>query len=153
MLRKALVLLLIPVAAGGGLFAGHMLRPPFPDAEPAEPEIAALPDPAEVEYVRLPSQFVVPLIEGGRIGGLVVMSLGLEMPTGQTEAVFAREPRLRDGFLRVLFDHANAGGFRGTFTDAAAMANLQQALLEAARKTLGDSVRAVLITDLVRQDS
>ena len=93
------------------------------------------------------------LLEGGRVGALVVLSLSLEVPLGQTEAVHAREPRLRDEFLRVLFDHANSGGFRGTFTDSANLVLLRRALLEAAQKAMGDSITDVLITDIVRQDS
>lgn len=57
-------------------------------------------------------------------------------------------------FLRVLFDHANAGGFRGTFTDGSTLVALRRALLEAARSAMGaEGVLDVLITDIVRQDS
>ena len=102
----------------------------------------------------MPTQFVVPVLEGGRVGALVVLALSLEVPVGQTDLVFTREPKLRDAFLRVLFDHANAGGFRGSFTDAATLVSLRRALLEAARKALGaDAVSDVLITDILRQDS
>lgn len=104
-------------------------------------------------YVRLNNQFIVPVIENGRISATVVLSLSLEVPEGTAETVYAREPRLRDAFLRVLFDHANAGGFRGVFTDGANLLILRRALTEAARKVLGDTVSDVLIADLVRQDA
>lgn len=105
------------------------------------------------DYVKLPNQFVVPVVEDGRVAALVILSLSLEVEPGASEAVFAREPRLRDGFLQVLFDHANAGGFRGTFTDGANLVLLRGALREAAAKVLGGQVRDVLISDIVRQDS
>jgi hypothetical protein len=107
----------------------------------------------EPDYVRLNNQFIVPVLEEGRVSATVVLSLSLEVPPGGTEAVYAREPRLRDAFLQVLFDHANAGGFRGVFTDGANLVVLRGALKEAARKVMGDDVTDVLISDLVRQDA
>ena len=72
--------------------------------------------------------------------------------TGQRETVYAREPKLRDAFLQVLFDHANMGGFRGTFTDSNNMDVLRNALNETARKSMGDLILDVLIMDIARQD-
>lgn len=156
-MRKLLPLILLLVGTAAGVGAGLALRPaPEPAAEGDAPAQAAekAPDhPVELEYVKLPSQFVIPLLEGGRVGALVVLTLSLEVPVGQTEGVHAREPKLRDEFLRVLFEHANTGGFRGTFTDTANLVVLRRALLEAARKAMGDGVTDVLITDIVRQDS
>jgi flagellar protein FliL len=103
--------------------------------------------------VKLSNQFVIPVMEDGRIASMVIMSINLEVTAGATEAVFGLEPKLRDGFLQTLFDHANAGGFRGSFTDSANMVNLRAALMEVARATLGDKVRDVLIVDIGRQDT
>jgi flagellar FliL protein len=55
--------------------------------------------------------------------------------------------------LQVMFDHANAGGFKGVFTDGANLILLRAALRETAQKLLGDMVVDVLIADLARQDS
>jgi hypothetical protein len=79
--------------------------------------------------------------------------LALEVDAGQNSAVFDREPRLRDAFLRAMFAHANAGGFDGSFTEATAMDPLREALGEAARRILGPVVRDVLIMDITRQDA
>lgn len=158
MIRKLIPVLLALVGLGGGLGAGLMLRPAPAEGEAAGPE-AAEPTAAEVEpalvpdYVKLNNQFVIPLLEEGRVVSLVVLSLSLEVKQGTNDTVFAREPKLRDVFLQVLFDHANAGGFRGSFTDAANLVLLRKALLEMAKTTLGDIVSDVLIVDIVRQDS
>jgi hypothetical protein len=109
--------------------------------------------PGPRDFVRMSNQFVVPIVENGRVAALVILSLGLEVEEGATETVFAREPKLRDAFLQVLFAHANAGGFRGAFTEAATVAILRQALREAAVTVLGASAHDVLISDMVRQDS
>ncbi len=105
------------------------------------------------DYVKLSNQFVVPVVEEGRVAAMVILSLTLEVPLGGSEAVYAREPKLRDAFLQVLFDHANAGGFRGAFTDGANLVVLRSALREVAQKIMGGAVSDVLIADIVRQDN
>lgn len=152
---KALILpvLFLLVGIGGGAAAGFFLRPveePSADAAPEEdtPEVAEEPP----EYVRLSNQFVVPVLEDGAVTGLVILSLGLEVEPGSTSTVFAHEPKLRDVFLQVLFSHANTGGFRGSFTDAANLIPLRSALKEAAAGVLPEIVHDVLINDIARQD-
>jgi flagellar basal body-associated protein FliL len=144
-----LVLALLGLAAGAG--AGLALRPAADPAGGAAP--APAPPAAPPDYVRLSNQFVVPVVEGGRVAAMVILSLGLEVAPGETEAVYAREPKLRDAFLQVLFDHANAGGFRGAFTEGSNVSLLRGALREAAQGVLGDTVRDILIADIVRQDA
>ena len=161
MKRLILPLALSILGLAAGVALGLVLRPAPPeppDAATAANEGAQAPAAAAEpliprEYVRLNNQFIVPIVEGGRIAALVVLSLSLEIEQGSSETVFKAEPKLRDAFLQVMFDHATAGGFRGTFTDAAAMAPLRGALGEAARSVLGAAVSDVLITEIVRQDS
>lgn len=109
-------------------------------------------DIATSEFVKMNNQFVVPVVSESEVQALVVMSLSLEMDAGGREIFYRREPKLRDGLLQVLFDHANAGGFDGIFTNGVKMNNLRAALLEAATKIMGYSVRDVLVTDILRQD-
>lgn len=143
-----LVLALVGLAAGAG--AGLALKPHEPEAAAEEPVAI---DPAAIpEYAKLSNQFVVPIVEDGRITSMVVLSLSIEVAQGMTEKVYAMEPKLRDGMLQALFDHANTGGFKGSFTDAANLVLLRGALLEVARKILHEDATDVLITDIVRQD-
>lgn len=105
------------------------------------------------DYVKLNNQFVVPVVQNGRVAALVILSISLEVTAGTSEKVYQVEPKLRDGFLQVMFDHANAGGFMGTFTDGSNMILLREALREVAQSTLGADVSDVLIVDIVRQDN
>lgn len=105
------------------------------------------------EYVKLNNQFVVPVVKDGRVDALVVLAISLEVGAGNTEVVYQREPKLRDVFLQVMFDHANVGGFSGTFTDGSNLIVLRTNLKEAAAMIMGTVVRDVLITDIARQDS
>lgn len=144
---------LIPIGLGvfglvAGAGAGLFLKP--------EAETAAEPPPEDVvppEYAKLNNQFVVPLLQDGQVVSMVILSLSLEVSAGSASLVYEREPKLRDLFLQVMFDHANSGGFRGSFTDAANLLPLRQALFEAAATVLPDVVSDVLIGDIVRQDS
>ncbi|MGL4238151.1 flagellar basal body-associated FliL family protein [Tabrizicola sp.] len=171
MMGKLLPILLAVVGLGGGVGAGLFLRPAAPAAENAEAghdgDHAAEPEHAEAEehsedddhaesgpdYVKMNNQFVVPVVEEGRVAAMVVLSLSLEVEAGNTEAVYQREPKLRDAFLQVLFDHANIGGFSGSFTDGSNLVVLRTSLKEAAAMILGTVVNDVLITDIARQDS
>lgn len=179
MIRKLIPFLLALLGLGAGVGAGFALRPAedAPAAEGHGEEAAAdaqtsgghgAEAPAEApaptghdaggeegapEYVKLNNQFVVPVLEGGRVVSMVILSLNLEVGTGQSEAIYAREPKLRDAFLQVLFDHANAGGFRGSFTDGSNLVILRRALLEKARTVAGEAVLDVLISDIARQDA
>lgn len=161
-MKKLLPLIMLLVGAGAGVGAGVFLRPP-PDlalAADAEEIDAATKtaakhikdDMADREYVKMNNQFVVPVVNGNFVQALVVMSLSLEVPAGQKDAIYSREPKLRDSFLQVLFDHANVGGFDGAFTNANNLAVLRNALREAAQKDMGDQISDVLIIDIARQD-
>lgn len=155
MIRKLIPLILALVGLGAGLGAGVFLRP-----APAEPAVAEkdAEETAEAEkpppdYVKLNNQFVVPIVEDGRVVSMVVLSLSLEVAPGNSETIYSREPKIRDVFLQVLFDHANTGGFRGSFTDGSNMIVLRRALKEKAIGVMGDIVTDVLITEIARQDS
>lgn len=172
MKKLLLPIILLIMGIGSGVGAGLYLKPEQV-AEEAEmtcscddPTIASLPPEeghsdapdttASVEntneFAKLANQFVVPLVTGGEMRGLVVMSISLEVPAGGVETIFALEPRLRDGFLQVMFNHANAGGFSDNFTAPANMRALRQELLQSAKRAAGDRVIDVLILDIVRQD-
>lgn len=175
-------LILALIGVGGGIGAGLALRPePEPVTEinpcgdPHAPTDAhsgdgamhasAAPGAGDVnhddaegqetashEYIKLNNQFIIPVVSHDMVDSLVVISLSIEALTGQTETIYAREPKLRDAFLQVLFDHANIGGFDGAFTDANNLDVLRMALTETAQNITGDIVNSVLITDIARQD-
>lgn len=152
---------LVVVGLGAGVGAGLALRPSPPEVDLAETEETAesaetaeeeLEEGAALSYVKINNQFVVPVIKDDRVSSLVVLSLSLEAPEADTTAIYDREPKIRDAFLQVLFDHAYVGGFDGVYTASANMKTLRSALLEVARNVAGDSISDVLITDIVRQD-
>ncbi len=167
-MKKIFPILLALMGVGAGVGAGLMLKPAPVEVVEINPcgetqlMAADMQDEEELvdneeamtsEFVKLNNQFVVPVVSDGRIEAMVVMSLSVEVGVGKKEAVYLREPKLRDAFLQVLFDHANMGGFQGAFTNSNNMDILRNALMETARKTMGDVISDVLILDLARQDT
>lgn len=158
MIKKLLPIILALLGAGAGIGAGLALRPAPPPL--TEEEAAALAEKAKEippelmpDYVRLNNQFVIPVVKEGRVAAMVILALSLEVVKDSSPEIFALEPKLRDAFLQVLFEHANAGGFDGSFTDGDNLLILRRALLDVAKKVLGDKVSDVLINDIARQDT
>lgn len=182
MMKILIPVILLLVGVGGGVGAGIMLAP-APAEEPAEgdgeetveaegEEVPLADDDAEdaenastaeeesgeestqaVEFLNMTNQFIVPLVDDGVVYGLVVVSISLEVIEGTIAAVHQLEPKIRDRFLQVLFNHANNGGFAGNFTDFRYIKSLKDELLRNAQVVAGKDVSDILILDLVRQDA
>lgn len=172
-MRKLLPIIMLILGVGGGIGAGIMLAP-APEAptelateegedatvKPAEEEThaededdhasdeAAIPN----EFIKINNQFIIPVMEREQLTSMVVVSLSLEMKPGLASKVHSYEPKIRDVFLRILFDHANMGGFRGAFTRSEILDPLRTALREEGRRYLGKDLVDVLILEITRQD-
>lgn len=158
----ALVLVVAGIVGGGALGAILRPAPPAPEAgaeipgggdapQAAEAAPPSLEDPAGT--VKLARQLIVPVVDGGVTRALMLFDVALDVPAGQQEAVFEREPRLRDAFLRELFEMSYSGMFEDTYTSDRVMDELRERLLAAARVQLGGQVNAVLILDALRQET
>jgi hypothetical protein len=154
---KFLPIVLPVLGLGAGVGAGILVPPPAHQAAncPAPETQAALaaPEPPDtpVEYMKLNNQFIVPLVEGNDVTSMVIVSLSLEIAQGRQQDIYNIEPKLRDAFLRVLFDHASLGGFEGNFLSHLGLDTLRLALREMGQTTAGPVLRDVLIVDLVKQ--
>ncbi len=140
-------------AAEGAAAAGGEASPcaadPFSPGKPAEKKKSA-----ELAYVTMDKPFVVPVFAGEKVAAMVVVSLSVETETESAHAIEDVKPQLRDGFLKVMFRHANSGGFDGSFTTGRKIEDLKSALLASAHEVVPDiPVDEVLITEIARQDS
>jgi len=180
-MKKLLPVVIALLGLGAGVGAGIALKPAPEEAHvadcaepqgeaaegaeavagcaPAETDPLAPGDPhdkkpaSELAYVPMDKPFVVPVFKGENVVAMVVMSLSVETETEAAPSVEAVEPRLRDSFLKVMFRHANSGGFDGSFTSGRKMEDLKSALLGAAREVMSETpVEEVLITEIARQD-
>lgn len=166
MKKLLLPVILLLLGVGSGVGAGLFLAPPVAP----ETEMATNPcgDPTEHvatddvdhndedtstnEYAKLSNQFIVPIVDDGLVSALVVLSLSVEVTAGNKDYVYLAEPKLRDGFLQAMFDHANIGGFSGNFTSAQNLRPLREDLSRLAKKIVPGIAKDVLIVDIVRQD-
>lgn len=160
MIKKLLPIILLLIGSAVGVGAGVFLRPPAVEMteeemvlkEEAKVAKAEEDNAANFEYLKMNNQFVIPIVQKERVSALVVLSISLEVPIGGKDPVFAREPKLRDAFLQVMFDHANLGGFEGEFTNPNNLGILRNALREVAQKHMADGISDVLIMEIARQD-
>jgi len=154
-MQKILVLVIILLGATGGIAAGFAYNVYLAPNSPSSDTQTAAPDQQETtefEYLKLNNQFLVPLVRDNALTGMIALTMSLELTPGHMDVVYAQEPKIRDAFLQVLFDHANMGGFVGQFTKSSNLESLKRQLYDVGRKISGDSVQGVLITDIARQD-
>ena len=174
-MKKLLPVLLVLFGIGGGLAAGVFLKPTqqSSDQETAdaptknEERTAAEAEKGSVtggetsedsaanqqrSYVKIGRQTIVPVIEGGKTRALMLFELAIDVAADTNDLVARMEPRLRDAFLRELLKMSYTGAFMSNFTNDAIIEELRGNLLSAARKHLGESVKDVLILDVMRQE-
>ncbi|TCL01445.1 hypothetical protein BXY66_2760 [Shimia isoporae] len=167
MIKKLLPIVLAVVGIGAGIGAGVMLRPapaPVENHEAAEagdaheetaqaelPHIASEASDA-LDYLELEDQFVIPVVEDGRMKSLVLVSVALETKPEAQEKIIENEPRLRGALLQVMFDYANIGGFDGSFTNSSRLAKLRRNFFEVTHAIFGEDVTDVIILEITRQD-
>ena len=157
-MRILLLVLIVLLGLGGGAGLGVALRPaPAEAPPPAEattpaPDTAGSPEDAGREYVKFGRRMIVPIVEGAETRALMVFEIAIDAGPQAVDAVYARKPRLRDAFLRDMFQMAHAGAFSATYTEERVMTELREKLLATARAELGNRVHGVLILDAVRKE-
>lgn len=165
-MKKLLPIIMLFIGIGAGTGAGVFLRPEPPDGEPSEQDLKETKTAEKEEtdekpatggegkqYIKLKNQFVIPIVDVERITSMVVMTLSVEVPEGRGQAVYDIEPKIRDVFLRVLFDFGTVGQFNGAFASNASLDVIRNGLREAAFREFGsDLISDVLIFEIARQD-
>lgn len=166
MLKKIMPLFALLFGLAGGGAAAIFLAPP-PDDEPMSQHEATAPDTqsetssndlqdrasGSFEIVKLPSQFVVPVIMDNRVRAMVILTVALEVEVGQGDRVRALEPKLRDEFLAELFSLAALDGFKDEMISRKTLELVKRALSVRSSEVLGLQNVNVLVTDMARQDA
>lgn len=163
MIKKLLPLfgLMLGLAVGGG--AAFLLAPPSADEDTDMANTEAATDARagtteqkplqNTEIVKLPNQFVVPVIVQNRVRAMVILSVALEVDSGMADRVRTLEPKLRDTFLAELFSLAALDGFRDELITRSTLELVKVALTERAKAILELEQVTILITDMIRQDA
>ena len=154
-MKKLLPVLLIVIGIAAGAGAGFFLKP-APDSGSGEnhAEMAAseLDENAERSFVKIGKQTIVPVVTEGETKALMLFELAVDVPAARVDQVHEMEPRLRDAFLRELFQMSYTGAFLTNFTEERIIEELRRNLTNAARTYLGHNQAEVLILDVMRQE-
>lgn len=159
MLKKVMPILALLLGLVGGAASAVLLAPSDTELPVAGEHIAANDlgsdhtDQGDLEIVKLPSQFVVPVIIDNRVRAMVILTVALEVAAGDGDTVRALEPKLRDEFLAELFNLAAMDGFRDELLTRQTLELVKRALTERTREVIGTKTVNVLITDMARQDT
>jgi hypothetical protein len=107
---------------------------------------------SDSDFIKFKRQFVVPVLSGESVEALVLLNLGLEVPSGKRDSLFQLEPRFRDAFIRELLQLSDDGYFSEEMTSPETYEVVRETLMRAAGQISGEDVTNVLILDFSRQD-
>ncbi len=154
-MKKLLPILIIVVGVAAGAGAGMFMKP-APVSDPDGDHIADGPteqdQKAERSFVKIGKQTIVPVVNDGETRALMLFELAVDVPATRVDQVHEMEPRLRDAFLRELFQMSYTGAFLTNFTEERVIEELRRNLTNAARTYLGHNQAEVLILDVMRQE-
>ena len=152
-MKKLFPILLIIIAIAGGGAAGFFLKPAPEVKEPdSKDEHVDESDVEERTYVKIGRQTIIPVVNEGETQALMLFELAVDVPAGLSANVHEMEPRLRDAFLRELFQMSYTGAFMTNFTDDRVIEELRKNLTRAAQEHIGSKESEVLILDVMRQE-
>lgn len=162
-MKKLLPLVSLILGLGGGAGAAFVLAPPENQQATDETSEAAettetTTDPSEpvaaqdMEIVKLPNQYVVPVMVNKRVLAMVILTIALEVENGTGDYIRSIEPKIRDTFLEELFGLAALGVFEDEIISRKSMSLVRTALTERAKDLLEMEGTKVFITDMARQD-
>ena len=154
-MKKLLPILIIVVGIAAGAGAGMFMKP-APVSDPEDDHAADGPteqdEKAERSFVKIGKQTIVPVVNDGETRALMLFELAVDVPATRVDQVHEMEPRLRDAFLRELFQMSYTGAFLTNFTEERVIEELRRNLTNAARTYLGHNQAEVLILDVMRQE-
>lgn len=108
--------------------------------------------PGGVAYYKFSREFVVPLLENGRVSSLVILNINLEIDESVSAKMFSMEPAVRDNIMTTLVSLANDGKTFQTLSDIESYESMRALVLMNLKKVVPSGVRNVLILDMARQD-
>jgi flagellar basal body-associated protein FliL len=103
-------------------------------------------------YYRFSREFVVPLIENGRVASLVILNINLEVDAAISGTLFSKEPALRDNIMTTLIALSNDGRTFESITNVENYESLRAMVLMNLKQVMPTGINNVLILDMARQD-
>ena len=109
-------------------------------------------DAGGASYLKFKRQFVVPVMQGGKIDSLVIMNFNLVLNDEAPGEIFSLEPKFRAAIVKELLDLSNSGAFDEDLTTPSTYEALRENMLKAVRRVSKYGVEDILILDVAKQD-
>lgn len=154
-MKKIIGLVLIIVALAGGIFAGMQLgggKDKDKNAQKPKKEVTDFQN-KQFLYSKFDKPMIIPIFRNNKAIGMLLAEIWLELePESDTITISTKEPRLRDELMQVFYAYASEGRLSESLLEPKTQAELRRDLTNVARQFIGDSLHAVLINDMQRQD-
>jgi hypothetical protein len=163
-MKTVLISLLNIATVAGGVTIGGMIKP---DASHAATEAlteeaksadshegdgkASKTTPTDYYAIKFGRPFVIPIADGWRTQGLVVLDVNLEVDRSAADAIPGVHDKLRDRIMSALVAHSHGGGFDGGMTDPTVYEAVRLQIRDAAQGLIPDAVGDVLILEMVKR--
>jgi flagellar FliL protein len=105
-----------------------------------------------LHFYRFSREFVVPMLENGRVSSLVILNISLEIDPAISTRLFSIEPALRDSIMTTLIALSNDGRTFESITKLENYESLRAMVLMNLQTVVPDGIHNVLIMDMARQD-
>lgn len=103
-------------------------------------------------YYKFSREFVVPILRDGRVKGLVILNINLEVDQKISSDLFSLDPKLRDNIMTTLVTLSNDGHTFETITDVESYETIRSMILMNLKNVVPEGVRNVLILDMAKQE-
>jgi flagellar basal body-associated protein FliL len=151
--KKIIGLVLIIVALAGGIFAGMQLGHKKTDEKNEKKTAEVDFQQKQFLYSKFDKPMIVPIFKNDKAVGMLIAEIWLELePETDTVPITSKEPRLRDALMQVFYLYASEGRLSASLLEPKTQAELRRDLTHIAKQLIGDSLHAVLINDMQRQD-
>ena len=106
----------------------------------------------EITYYRFSREFVIPIIENGKVDALVILNLNLEVDSALSQQLFSMEPKLRDNIMTTLIKLSADDRTLHSITDVENYETLRSMILTNLQSAVPHGIENVLILDMAKQE-
>jgi flagellar protein FliL len=103
-------------------------------------------------YHKFSREFIVPIMEDGRVKSLVILNINLEAESSISQTLFEMEPKLRDNIMTTLIGLSGDGVTFDNLTDVDSYETIRSMILMNLETIVASGITNVLIVDMARQD-
>lgn len=103
-------------------------------------------------YSSLDKPLIIPIFEDGKASAMLIAEISLELTQADAVMVSNKKPRLRDEFLQVFSYYSSEGKLGKDMLSPRVQSEIRRDLTRVGKELVGDTLNAVLLGNLQRQD-